>query len=76
MIVEAASAKYHDGPLASRQDALRHAEWGVPVIDIPAFLEGHQDDGLLWWDPVHLSSCGQKLFAERLYPELEKRLNL
>ncbi|MHB2021461.1 MAG: SGNH/GDSL hydrolase family protein [Candidatus Xenobia bacterium] len=76
VIVEAASAEYRDGPLYARQEALRHTAWGVPVIDMPSFLDAHQDAGFLWWDPVHLSSCGQKIFAGRVYPELEKLLNL
>ena len=42
----------------------------VPVIDMHDYLRKEQDKGFLWWDSVHLTDFGQKLFAERLYEEL------
>jgi lysophospholipase L1-like esterase len=40
------------------------------LIDMPARLNDHYDDGFLWWDKVHLSSFGQSLFADVLMDEL------
>jgi lysophospholipase L1-like esterase len=65
------------------QDALRvrHAAMrrvasaeGVPVVDMHAYLAEREDQGFLWWDSVHLTSFGQRLFAERLLPELQALL--
>ncbi len=47
---------------------------GVPVLDMHAFLLANEDRGFLFWDPVHLTSLGQRLFAERLYPEVRRLL--
>jgi lysophospholipase L1-like esterase len=47
---------------------------GVPVVDMHAHLAGQEDRGFLWWDSVHLTSFGQRLFAERLLPELQALL--
>lgn len=44
---------------------------GVPVIDMHTYLAERYDDGFLWWDWVHLTSYGQRLFAEKLVEELE-----
>lgn len=48
------------------------ARLGVPVIDMHDYLARHWDDGFLWWDWVHLTSFGQRLFAEHLVDELER----
>jgi lysophospholipase L1-like esterase len=47
---------------------------GVPVVDMHAHLAQQEDRGFLWWDSVHLTSFGQRLFAERLLPELQRLL--
>ncbi|MDH3744125.1 MAG: SGNH/GDSL hydrolase family protein, partial [Acidobacteriota bacterium] len=44
---------------------------GVAVIDMHTYLADRYDDGFLWWDWVHMTSYGQRLFAERLVEELE-----
>ena len=46
----------------------------VPVIDLHAYLNSPSvyDTGFLWWDYVHLTSYGQSLFANHLFPILEK----
>ena len=43
---------------------------GVPVLDMHGYLASRQDDGFLWWDWVHLTSFGQRLFAEELVDNL------
>lgn len=43
---------------------------GARVVDMYAHLTEHKDDGFLWWDWVHLTSFGQRLFAERLVEDL------
>lgn len=45
---------------------------GVPVIDMHSYLRDKYDEGFLWWDFVHLTDFGQKLFAEKIYNELEQ----
>jgi hypothetical protein len=42
----------------------------APIVDMQAYLAQNEDRGFLWWDSVHLTSFGQRLFAERLLPEL------
>lgn len=46
------------------------ARYGLRVVDMHAHLSERRDDGFLWWDWVHLTSFGQRLFAERLAEEL------
>ena len=46
------------------------AATGTPVIDMMALLAAEHDSGLLWWDTVHLTSYGQRRFAELLHQEL------
>lgn len=45
------------------------------VIDLHKYLRGKYDDGLVWWDYVHLTSFGHKLAAayifENLWPYLK-----
>ncbi|MAE94216.1 MAG: hypothetical protein CL910_06105 [Deltaproteobacteria bacterium] len=41
----------------------------IPVIDMQRWMEAHYDDGSLWWDRVHLSSLGPRLFAEGVFQE-------
>jgi lysophospholipase L1-like esterase len=43
---------------------------GLLVIDMHDYLLERHDDGFLWWDWVHLTSFGQRLFAEELVREL------
>ncbi len=42
----------------------------VPVVDMQTHLQERHDDGFLWWDWVHLTSFGQRVFAEYLVDEL------
>jgi lysophospholipase L1-like esterase len=42
----------------------------VPVLKMHPFIEEHIDDGFLFWDAVHLTDFGQKLFAEELYHQI------
>jgi phospholipase/lecithinase/hemolysin len=42
----------------------------VPVIKMQPFIEEHFDDGFLFWDVVHLTDFGQKLFAEELLRQI------
>jgi lysophospholipase L1-like esterase len=47
----------------------------VPVFDMQARLIAEQDRGFLFWDSVHMTSFGQRLFAEALLPELQRLLD-
>jgi lysophospholipase L1-like esterase len=45
-------------------------EFSIPVWDLHGYLNEVQNQGLIWWDSVHLSSYGQKLTANWLTTEL------
>lgn len=47
-------------------------ELRVPLVDMHAHLRSSRDTGFLWWDQVHLTSYGQRLFADKLYGEIMK----
>jgi lysophospholipase L1-like esterase len=51
------------------------AEHGIPVIDMHAHLEEQRETGHIWWDRVHLTSYGQRLFGEELTRQLEPYLD-
>ena len=44
----------------------------IPVLEMYPHLQTRIADGFLWWDWVHLTSYGQRLFAEHLTDELER----
>lgn len=44
-------------------------EEGVILADFHGYLAKRKDDGFIWWDPVHLADCGQKLAAEFYYQQ-------
>jgi len=66
------------GGLKRNHDALINLseKLKIPAIDMQRFLQTHYDDGFLWYDDVHLTSFGQKLFAEELYDQIKPLLNL
>ena len=43
---------------------------GVPVLDLHGYLLERRDQGMLWWDHVHLTDYGQELAATFLEREL------
>lgn len=43
----------------------------IKVIDMHNYLLDRYKDGFLWWDYVHLTDYGNRLFAEKLYKELK-----
>lgn len=45
------------------------------VPDIQSYLDERYDDGFIFWDFVHLTDFGHRLFAERLYQELQQTIN-
>ncbi len=49
-------------------------ELGVPLVDLHAELARRADSGFLFWDLVHLTSYGQRLAAEILYPAIAELL--
>jgi len=44
----------------------------VRIIDMYSYLLPRQDDGFLFWDFIHLTDYGQKLFADKLLTELKE----
>ena len=68
-----------DGVLQGmKHDSVRQVagEFAVPVVDMLSHLAQPDlyDSGFLWADDMHLSPYGHQLFADRLYPEVEKAL--
>ena len=49
-------------------------EQRIPVVDMHAYLAERRESGHLWWDRVHLTSYGQRLFGKQLARELEPYL--
>ncbi len=72
LIMEPNSLENQVRPLIRRHAAMARvaAAQRVPILDMHTYLAERHDDGFLWWDPVHLTSFGQRLFAERLLEEL------
>lgn len=50
-------------------------EHQLRVLDIHSYLNDRYDDGFIFWDFVHLTDFGHRLFAERLYRELQQTIN-
>lgn len=46
----------------------------LPVIEMHNYLLSHIDDGFVYWDLVHLTDFGQKLFADKLFDEIGKEI--
>jgi len=55
--------------LLRNHDMMRQlaVENNVTVVDMHTYLLEHYDDGFIWWDSVHLTDFGQKIFAEQFY---------
>jgi lysophospholipase L1-like esterase len=72
LVLEPNSVENSDRSLFMKHDMMRRvaASYGVPTIDMHAYLRRKYDEGFLWWDFVHLTDFGQQLFAERVYEEL------
>lgn len=67
LCVEALSPEYApDGPRRSEDIRAVARESDVPLIELHGALAERQDDGILWWDFVHMTSFGQRLVAEQL----------
>ena len=62
--------------LEARHDAMREVAGrrGIPVIEVHQPLVERRDEGFLWWDRVHLTAFGHRLFAETVLAEREKLL--
>ncbi len=74
LLLEPNSLENRTNFLLSMHEVMRRVgkSRGVPVIDMHSYLRDKYDEGFLWWDFVHLADFGQKLFAEKLYNELEQ----
>jgi lysophospholipase L1-like esterase len=42
----------------------------IQFINMHQYLASKQGQGLIWWDSIHLSSFGQELVANKIYPTL------
>ncbi len=64
----------HGGAISRRHQLMQQigAQESVPVIDMQGHLWASRDVGFLWWDRVHLTSLGQRLFAEHLVSEFDR----
>lgn len=45
----------------------------LQAVDMQSFITKHIDDGYLYWDRVHLTDFGQKIFAAELYNQIYKK---
>ncbi len=76
-VLEAASPDvFPDGfptyPVMSRVAS----ESGIPLFNAHECLAQHRDDGFLFWDMVHPTSCGHRLLAECLLPPIVAQLGI
>ena len=62
--------------IGERHDTIRRLakNGGVQVVDMHAYLQEQRQAGHIWWDRVHLTNFGQRLFAEHLASELERQM--
>jgi len=72
LVLEPNSIEKGGRGLAEKHAVLRRLarQRGVQLVDMHAYLSDRYRRGFLWWDTVHLSSFGQRLFAERLVDAL------
>ena len=72
VLVSEPAAVANDGLIVNHAIVREMAEkYKLKHIDMPHFLAKHNDDGFIWWDFIHLTDYGQKLFAEKLFTELK-----
>jgi len=45
-------------------------KYDIPVLDMQQYLGDRYDEGLIWWDKVHLTSFGHRLAADYLIEEI------
>ncbi len=50
-------------------------ENNIPVLDAHEYLKARRNDGILWWDIVHLTSFGHELMANFLYENLKPMID-
>lgn len=78
LVMEPNSPERHMPTLRQFHGIMQRAgeHYGLVVVDMHEQLREHYDDGVLWWDWVHLTSFGQRLFAERLVGELSRLVDV
>jgi lysophospholipase L1-like esterase len=70
-ILEANSIETHPSGLLMHPVMMKVAKQNrIMTIDMHHYLKKHYDDGLLWWDNVHLTSFGHELAAKRICQEI------
>ncbi len=45
-------------------------ELDLPLVDATAVAQEEWSSGFVWWDPVHMTDYGNRLYADALLPEL------
>jgi lysophospholipase L1-like esterase len=77
LILEPNSVERNDARLFVKHEIMRNVGTSkkVPVIDMHSHLRQMNDKGFLWWDLVHLTDFGQKLFAEKLLEDVSPFLS-
>ncbi|MTI29611.1 hypothetical protein E1171_02200 [Cytophagales bacterium RKSG123] len=43
----------------------------IPFVNMHDFINRHMDHGFLFWDKVHLTDFGNKIFAKELFKQLK-----
>jgi lysophospholipase L1-like esterase len=74
-ILEANSIEAYPAELPMHPVMRRSAKQSsTKMIDLHHYLKEHYDEGLLWWDSVHLTSFGHELAARRILKEIREFL--
>ncbi len=68
-VLEASSPEYPNDELASAHIAMEQVgnENGILTLDAHAHLKAKQNEGILWWDYIHLTAFGQDLLARYIH---------
>ena len=73
LVLEPNSFERDEANIVAKHAVVRSlaTRYGVAQVDMHDYLNNRYDDGFLWWDSVHLTSFGQRLFAKELERAVE-----
>jgi len=68
LVLEANSIEHVPGSTANHEVMRKVGEKnGVRIVDMHKYLKENYDQGILWWDVMHLTDFGQELIAGHLF---------
>ncbi len=75
------SLELEDSQFESRMTSETHAvmravakELDLPLVDATSLVQEDWVSGFVWWDPVHMTDYGNRLYAEAILPQLQALL--